>query len=370
MKIRSGTATPVRVPVTRIGAFTKAKRTHVSRTIVEIETTDGLTGIGETRGEWSASTINERFMPAILGMDAADRDTIRHACLLEAFDYGKPELLLEQQAFAGIELALWDLAGKAAQKPLYRLLGGPVRERAPFVAYAYTVDPDEGHRVQDIPRIMAEIAERDVKASGATMFEFKIGLHSIDIEIEIVNAIRKAVGPDLELAVDANMGLSKENAQRYLTETMDAGIANIEEPVLGLSATAQVRRETGVPVSTHCYDMDALTPYPEIDAVVSDLHLHGGLDDTIALMRRVTGTGRRFWLRSSWELGISWAAMCHLGMACAELDRPGQTLINWIADDLVLGDTWLVRQGGVRPPDLPGLGVELDRDALERYTIA
>ena len=368
MEIRSVNVTPVRVPVTRIGAFVKAKRTHVSRTIVEIETGDGLTGIGETRGEWAA-TILEGFGSRITELDAADRESIRSACLLEKFDYGKPELLVEQEAFAAIELALWDLAGKAAGEPVYNLLGGPVRERAPFVAYAYTVDPAEGRGAEEIPKIMAEIAARDIEASAATMFEFKIGLHPIEVEVAIVEAIRQAVGPDVALAVDANMGLSFEDARWFLDDTMEFGIANIEEPVLSLSDLAQLRRETSVPVSTHCYDLDALTPYPEIDAVVSDPHLHGGIDGTIELMTQIIRAGRRFWLRSSWELGISWAAMCHLGMARPELERPAQALINWVADDLVLGPTWLVEGGGVRPPDSPGLGVELDRDALKRYAV-
>ncbi len=86
-------------------------------------------------------------------------------------------------------------------------------------------------------------------------------------------------------------------------------------------------------------------------------------------MSRVNALGRRFWLRARWELGIAWAVMCHLGLARPELDRPSQALINWVEDDLVLGEPWLVRDGGVRPPDVPGLGVELDRAALARYAV-
>ena len=61
--------------------------------------------------------------------------------------------------------------------------------------------------------------------------------------------------------------------------------------------------------------------------------------------------------------------MCHIGINRVEIDRPSQALINWVEDDLILGDTWLVRKGGVRPPDKPGLGVELDRKALEKYKL-
>ena len=133
---------------------------------------------------------------------------------------------------------------------------------------------------------------------------------------------------------------------------------------------ARLRREFGVPVSTHCTDLDALKAYPEIDSMVSDPLLQGGIDGTRELMTRAVADGRRFWLRSAWELGIAWAAMCHMGLAWKPLDRPSQTLINWVADDLVVGETWLVRNGGVRPPEAPGLGVELDRAALARYAVS
>jgi glucarate dehydratase len=87
----------------------------------------------------------------------------------------------------------------------------------------------------------------------------------------------------------------------------------------------------------------------------------------LRLAASVRSEERRFWLRSNGETGIGWAAMCHLGMACDALDRPSQSLIDWIEDDLIVGDPWLVRKGGVRPPDTPGLGIELDQAAFQHY---
>ena len=368
MKITAVRATPVRVPVTRIAAFSRRKLTHVANTIVEVETDAGVTGLGETRGEWCARIIDERFAPAVTGLPTAERRAVRDACLpAEPFDYGYPEHLSERSAFAGIELALWDIAGKEAGLPLYRLLGGAVRERAPFVAYAYTVDPDEGRSPSEIADIMAEIAADGIAKSGAAMFEYKIGLHPPACEIGVARAVRRAVGPGVELAVDANMGFTMEAARRFLAGVEETRLANIEEPVAGLAMIERLRHEFAVPVSTHCIDLDALARYPGIDSVVSDAQLLGGIAAAIDYMTRVRALGKRFWLRARWELGIAWAAMCHLGMARPELDRPSRALIDWVEDDLVLGETWLVRDGGVRPPETPGLGVELDRDALARY---
>lgn len=371
MRIKTVRATPVRVPVTRVAAFSKRKLTHVANTIVEVEADDGTVGLGETRGDWCASVINELFAPKLSGLSVTDRRGHRDACLpMEPFDYGYPEYPYWRNAFAGVEIALWDLVGKESGRPLFDLLGGPVRRRAPFVAYAYTVDPDEGVPEAEIPGVMAEIAAAAVADSGAAMFEFKVGLHSAACEIAVVRAMRDAVGADVDLAVDANMGFTVEAARRFLAGVADARIANVEEPVAGLGPTARLREAFGVPVSTHCIDLDAIACHPAIDSVVSDPQLLGGIGPAVEYMSRVSALGRRFWLRARWELGIAWAVMCHLGLARPELDRPSQALINWVEDDLVLGEPWLVRDGGVRPPDTPGLGVELDHAALARYAVS
>ena len=371
MIIASIRATPVRVPVTRIAAYSKRTMDHMLATVVEVETDAGISGLGEARGDWCAEIINEKFTPKLVGMQVSDRRAMTDICLAkEPFDYGYPEFLCERNAFAGIEIALWDILGKETGRPLFQLLGGACRERAPFVAYAYSVDPREGKSGEVIASEMAEIASANVAKTGARMFEYKVGLHTPECEIRVVHAVREALGPDVEIAVDANMGFSVEQARRFLAGAAGARVANIEEPVAGLSFVGRLRTEFGVPVSTHCIDLDALSAHPAIDSVVSDPSLLGGISRTISFMHQVNATGKRFWLRARWELGIAWAVMCHLGLACPELNRPAQALIDWIEDDLILGETWLVRDGGVAPPNRPGLGVELDRGALRRYALA
>ena len=81
MKIKSVKVTPVRVPATRIGIMSRDKRTHAARTIVEVETDCGITGVGETRGEWSAAIIEEKFVPHLTGMDPSDMAAARDRCL-------------------------------------------------------------------------------------------------------------------------------------------------------------------------------------------------------------------------------------------------------------------------------------------------
>jgi L-alanine-DL-glutamate epimerase-like enolase superfamily enzyme len=81
----------------------------------------------------------------------------------------------------------------------------------------------------------------------------------------------------------------------------------------------------------------------------------------------VNGIVKAFWLRSTWELGVSWAAMCQLALAVPTMQRPSQTLIDWVADDLLINSDWQIEQGVVRPVYKAGFGVELNRTALEHY---
>lgn len=369
MRIRKIHTHAVSVPVTKTAHFSKRVIETVDNTIVEIETDAGVTGTGETRTHGAAQIIRERLAPALTDMDVRDRLAIRNACLpKEPFDFGYPEHLSDRNAYSAIDIALWDLAGKIAKKPVYELLGGAVRDRALFGGYAYSDDANAGFTDDELAAKMARTAKQQIDETGAGLFEYKIGLHSVACEIGIVKAVRAALGPDVDIAVDANMGFSSEQALAFLNGAREAKIANIEEPVGSLAEMEAVREQTGIPISTHCYNYDTLARYPLIDAIVVDPQLVGGITGFLDQVSVAESLGKKIWLRARWELGPAWAAFCHLGIALPALDRPNQALINWIEDDLITGDMWTIEGGGVCPPDSPGLGIDLDRDALGRYS--
>lgn len=366
MKIIAIKATPVSIPTTRPCAWSQGKGYGFSRTIVQVETDTGSTGLGETAGADATQIINQRFAPVLIGLDIANRVEAQSRCLNGHGDFGQLANPLEAKAFVAIEMALWDLLGKRASLPLYQLLGGARRERAVFGGYAYTVDLDQGFKLEDVADEMTRLACDSIASSGSRLFEFKVGRHGVDVDIETVLAIRSAVGPKIALGVDANMGYSYEQARYFLKHTANA-LDFIEEPVGQLNQMQALRKDFNVQMSSHCTAVETLRSYPAIDAAVGDVHVDGGIAGTARTAVAVTALGKRFWLRSCLEAGVSWSAMCHLGIALPELERPGQTLINWMESDLICGPRWSVRDGGVIPPDLPGLGVELDFEALARY---
>ena len=369
MMIKSIEPVAVRVPTKRVGQFTRARRTHAMRTIVIIETTDGTIGVGETRGLEAARIIRERFAPLVTGTPARDIAQVRARCVPALVDYGYPEQLVDLNAFAAIDMALWDIKGKRCGLPVYKLLGGAVRTGAEFVAYEYTIDPEEGHAEKEVPQLMADRAQMAIEETGCRYFEFKIGVYSVACDIATIHAVRDRLGPDVEIGVDANMALDFDAAYRLISGVVDANVSNFEEPVATLAEMDRLANTFGVRVSSHCTNLDSLLHYPGVSGVVGEPHAAGGLVPMAASIARTVACNRRFWFRSVWELGISWAAMCHMGVAVPGLERPSQSLFNLIEDDLILEQTWDVVDGMVIPPDVPGLGVTLDQEALLAYRL-
>jgi glucarate dehydratase len=368
LKIKHVTVTEVSVPTIRTCTWSLGRSYGHTRSIVEVETHGGIIGLGEAPTHKVAPLIRENFAERLVGISAAEPVTARIACLGTHRDYGYLADPLSELGFSAIEVALWDILGKALGVPLYRLLGGAVRKHAPFGAYAYTVDIDEGHALADVPGIMAEIARTSIATTRANLFEFKVGRHPVDCDIATVEAVREAVGPEVNLAVDANLAMSIDDARRFFDATRAAKLAMVEEPVALLQDMERLRADFLVPISTHCTDPEKLRAFPIIDAIVGDLNVDGGIRGVTRTAVVIRSMGKRFWLRSNGETGIGGAALCHLGIACPELDRPAQWLGNWCEDDLIEGERWQLRDGGIKPPELPGLGVTIDQAALKHYS--
>jgi glucarate dehydratase len=361
IRIADVRATPVSVPLKRVALMAQGAVQHTSRTIIEVETNNGIIGLGEAAYGETAQIIS-RFRERILGLNPCEMETIRRYCLPDHLDRGTPLLQLRLAAWGGVEIALWDILGKVLGLPLSKLLGGPVRRRAPFVAYAYTVNSPE-----KTAECMASIADSLVSETGASLFEFKVAHHPLDVDIDTVRMVKAAIGSRAKIAVDANQGWTLSEARSFLEAIGPGVLSNVEEPTPSLSEAERLYEEFHVPMSTHVSELEILLGHPKIEGVVPTLDVVGGIGAFRRLCWTLSAIGRRCWLRSHMELGIGWAAMVHLGTAIPELDRPGQALINLVESDLTLGPRWLVRDGGVCPPERPGLGVELDYTALMKY---
>jgi glucarate dehydratase len=358
MRITAVRATPVNIPYLNPARMSVGTSEYSTRTIIEVRTDTGLTGLGDASYAFAAAVIEREFAPALEGLDPFIGPELKRYCLPDHLDFGTPLLKARLAAWGGIDIALWDLKAQAAGLPLYELLGGAVRERAPFVSYSYSPPDADG-----APQVMANIARRAVELNGSGIFEFKVGVHSLETDIETIIAVHETLAGGAQVAVDANMAFSYDGASTLLRETGSL-LENFEEPVPSLKQMQELASEFNVRTSAHCTDLDAMIAYPLVDAVPT-LDACGGITGVRRLAQTLGAIGRRVWMRSHAESGIGWAAIVHLGMSMPELERPAQSLMDLCAEDLILGDRWDVRSGGVRALPAAGLGVRLDRAAFE-----
>ena len=369
MNIRRIKAIPVAIPIQQPGFFARARRTAAMRTVVEIECDNGVIGFGETRGTAAADIIRDRFAPALTGQSLSDPAQLRSACLPERPDYGYPDQLVEQSAYTALDMAILDCIGKDTGLPLYVLLGGKRREAAKYVAYEYTVDPSEGVDPLDVPERMAEKMQNAVTSTGADFVEFKVGVYPVSTDIETVIAVRERLGPSVSIGVDANMAWDFDTADRFISATRACALANVEEPVADLAGMDQLASRHGVNISSHATSPETLGSFPAIDGAVGEPHAEGSLLRCRDLSERLAALGKRYWFRSVWEAGVSWAAMCHMSIAFPALTRPMQALFNHLGDDLIIDTDFAMIGGGIQVPERPGLGVTLDWEAVEQFRV-
>ena len=135
MKITNVRATPINVPLEAAYLWSYGALPGFTQTIIEIETDEGLTGIGEAPSASAAGVIEQSFAPALAGRDPIDITGCELHCLPSSRGVQSVSELALTSAWGGVEMALWDLRGKAWDQPVYQLLGGPVRRQIPFTEY-------------------------------------------------------------------------------------------------------------------------------------------------------------------------------------------------------------------------------------------
>ena len=266
-------------------------------------------------------------------------------------------------AFGGLEMALWDIVGKACRQPLYKLLGGFIRREVPFIYFIY----------RDSPEKMASEAV-EAKLKGFKTFYIKVG-EDIDQEIEQIEAIRAAVGYGVNLRVDANEAWSSGAALRYIKRLERYELEFVEQPVMAtdLEGMARLRRSVGVPI---CSDQSTRTIHEVLravelkaaDIISFDPSDAGGILASKKVSAITEAAGIPTFIHSNVELGVATAAHLHLAVSTPNCTYANQTEYQFLADDIIEGQGFQFFGGCLKPPEGPGLGVSLDRDKVQRYS--
>ena len=366
MKITRVETIPVEVPL-KEGLTTKtAGGEHVVSpyVVIRVHTDAGLVGLGEATlsPRWSGETspgcvaaIEGLIGPAITGQDpiaiTALRRTIDGTIRHNPF------------AKAAVEMALWDIAGKAAGQPVYQLLGGKVKDELPMkmVVGAFPVDQ------------AVALAQRFLDW-GATCLKVKVGLDPTT-DITRVHAVREAAGPDIPIGIDANQGWDLATARRCLADMGDLLFAEQPVPTTDPRDLARLRADTPIPIMADesvftLQDARRLTELGACDILSVYPGKHSGIAATREIAHVARAAGVVCSMGSNLELGIATAAMLHLAAAEPSLDDvryPGDYLGPLYHQADLLKEPLQLGPSVARVPDGPGLGVELDEDQLERY---
>lgn len=338
--------------------------------LVRLTTDTGLIGAGEATvtPRWSGETvwgatavIGRLFAPLVIDCDPADITGITDRMDAVAVDNWFSK--------AAVEMACWDVVGQAAGKPVFDLLGGAVRDltiRNRFSLGAYT------------PEIAAQRAAERV-AAGFRTIKVKVGTGDED-DIRRVRAVREAVGDAIEVTVDANGGWSDSSARRCLTELRDCRIELVEQPLARGCYTdlRALREDLGIRVlaDESCFDeiqlheliqqrcCDAVTLYPGKQGGILKAH-------RMAVTAAKAGIPCTIGSNLEWDVGA--AAMMHFVASSPNVtieDIPGDCLGPSYHEFSVVTNPLCIDGPFTSLPRLPGLGVTVDWDLVERHRLS
>ena len=368
---------------------------YALRTIVEIVTDEGTSGISEIPGTKEIDEALTEARDLLIGKDVFQLHDIRRTLVAHfgqdtAAERGVAPWDQRKMVhiFSAVEVACLDIIGKITNRPVVDLLGGRMRDRVPFSAYlfykyegaggelAFGTDPNATGWAA--ARQKSALNPVEIVAQARAMCE-EFGFQSIKLkggafeprqEVDAILALREAFGPEVPLRIDPNALWKVETAIAYGKE-MEGVLEYLEDPVRGQENMAAVRKALKTPLATNMCttsfeDIPRSIELGSEDIILSDHHFWGGLRASMTLSGICDTFGRGLSMHSNSHLGISLAAMVHLGAAFPEVPYALDTHYPWQSDEVIVGGRLKFVDGAVEVPQGPGLGVELDREALAR----
>jgi glucarate dehydratase len=368
---------------------------YALRTIIEVVTDDGISGLSEVPGSAAVTEALSEAGRLLEGMDVFLLNPIRRR-LQDRFGKEAPEARglapWDQRklvhVFSAVEVACLDIIGKVVSRPVVDLLGGRMRDAVPYAAYLfYKPEGAGGERGFDTDPL-AEGWERSRQAAaldpagivaqaramcrhfGFRSVKLKGGVFEAQQEVDAVIALHEAFGDEVPLRIDPNGVWRKETALQY-GRMLKGHVEYLEDPVRGQADMADVRKALGIPLATNMCttsfeDIPSAIRLGSEDIILSDHHFWGGLTASMHLAAVCRTFGRDLSMHSNSHLGISLAAMTHLGAALPELRYALDTHYPWQSDEVITSGRFRFQEGNLPVPTGPGLGVELDRVALAR----
>lgn len=340
------------------------------RTIVEVETNEGLIGLGEMGGGGeSAETAFKSLKSYLVGHDPVRLEELR-------FLIANPTASLynnRTQMLAAIEFACLDILGQKWGVPVSEILGGRLRERVPFASYLFFRYPNAQSKKGEVRTVeqLVESAQALKRLCGFTSHKLKGGVFPPEYELECYRALAAALDGD-HLRFDPNGVWSTETAIWFGQQIEELRNDYLEDPVFGMNGMRRVREKVRLPLATNTVvvnfeQLAANVLDTAVDVVLLDTTFWGGIRPCV----KAAGICETFQLgvavHSSGELGIQLATMLHLGAVIPNLSFAADAHYHHLADDIIEGGKLKYEAGAIAVPTAPGLGVKLNRDKVAEY---
>lgn len=381
MKISKIQVHILKSPLVTPFAFSQGYVSQRSATLVEITTDQGIIGWGEafTQGleppEIAASAITHAFAPILAGQNPLDTERLWFAMYNRSRDFGRKGSVMA--AISAIDMALWDIAGKAYGQPIYQLMGGAFRQQVePYATGFYRL---QGQGEADR---LAEEALRH-QANGFNAMKIKLGF-GIDDDIAVMHAIRNALcAHKIELMVDTNHAYGRAEARKLGHAMAEMDLRWYEEPLAPEDLTGYAELRNHLPMAIaggenehSLYGFNALLDAGAVDIAQPDLGSCGGLTAArhIAVLAQAKGVEVN---PHVWGSAVSQAAALQFIAALPTTNHslfPRQPILEYDQSDhpfrRELTTTPIeMTDGFVVVPDRPGLGIEVRRETLMRFGV-
>jgi D-galactarolactone cycloisomerase len=339
-------------------------RNFRSTTLVQIETDDGFTGFGSCSGNGTLieTIIAHVLRPLVIGMDPTNIDEIWEKAYFRGGvkEFGTRGVGVV--ALSGIDIALWDILGKVRRVPIYQLLGGKCQDKV--AVYATALYPEEPANVAKKARAFAEQGFHGVK--------IKVGF-DLAHDIEIVRAVRQELGKEFTIMTDANLGYTLPIALKAAEAFSECGVFWLEEPLFieDVEGHATLREKGRVPIAVgeNLHTCGAFRDFVisgAVDFLQPDVARVGGISE-IRKVARLAADHKLALSFHTWGDAVALAASLHCSAALKEC---GVMELDYTYNPLraeLLTEPLEVKYGFLIPPDKPGLGVELDPEALKEF---
>jgi muconate cycloisomerase len=366
MKIKNVSAVIVSIPIRHRGVLGIGSLESVENVLVSIDTDEGTTGVGEAspwpcfaENAWSIKAAIDKYLgPALIGRDPTEIEALLLTMDATLHDY--------PFAKAAIDMALLDLTGKSLERPVYALLGGKVRDGTTI---SYSIAN------QDVDKDLDEI--RWLLDQGICVFKIKTGVLPFKDEVRRVEAIRRMLPATADMRIDFNQGLTREHAIRTCRALEDFEPTFMEQPVKGwdLETMAEIAAAIDTPILA---DESVFSLKNALDIVrlraadMASIKLMkpGGIIRSRKVAAIFEAADMSCYAGAMWESGIGIAASLHFTVATPNVRYGSDYYVaNFLlADDLILNPLPM-KDGHMFVPSGPGLGVEVDWQAVDRYRI-